>query len=92
VNRVGEQWHAQFRRIAREKGVTDEKLDQLEKTHLQKGSQEQLMRALKTLMVGAEDECVDVASELAEHSRSSAPKCSLQWQNMRRQIHANSIR
>jgi hypothetical protein len=40
VNRVGEQWHAQFRRIAREKGVTDEKLDQLEKTHLQKGSQE----------------------------------------------------
>ena len=24
VNRVGEQWHAQFRRIAREKGVTDE--------------------------------------------------------------------
>jgi hypothetical protein len=46
--------------------VTDEKLDQLDKTHLQKGSQEQLMRALKALMVGADDECVDVASELAE--------------------------
>jgi hypothetical protein len=72
VNRVGEQWHAQFRRIAREKGVTDEKLDQLDKTHLQRGSQEQLMRALKALMAGAEDECVDVAPELAEQQGISA--------------------
>lgn len=72
VNRVGEQWQAQFRRIAREKGVTDEKLDQLEETHLQKGSQEQLMRTLKTPMVGADDECVDVASELAEQQGISA--------------------
>jgi hypothetical protein len=91
VKRVGEQWHAQFRRIAREKGATDEKLDQLEKTHLQKGSQEQLMRALKALMVGPDDECVDVASELTEQQGISAPRCSLQWQNMQRQIHANSI-
>jgi hypothetical protein len=30
------------------------------------------MRALKTLMVGAEDECVDVASELAEQQGISA--------------------
>ena len=72
MNRVGEQWHKEFRRIAKEKGVSEEKLDELEGTHLKPGANEQLMKALKVLMVGTPDECVDVATELAEQQHLDA--------------------
>ena len=40
VNRVGEQWQQEFRRIAKRKRVSDKKLDELEKTHLKPGADE----------------------------------------------------
>jgi hypothetical protein len=66
VNKLGEQWAADFKRRARANGVSDERLREIDSTHLKHGAQEQLMHALKVLMVGTAEECVDVATELAE--------------------------
>jgi len=65
VNQIGEHYQAEFRRIAKEKGVSDKKLEELDHLHTKEGSQEKLLHALQTLMVGEDLECVSVAEELA---------------------------
>ena len=66
INQIGVHWQDEFKRIARSKGVSEEKLKELNETHCKEGSQERLMHALKTLMVGDENTCTSVAQELAD--------------------------
>jgi site-specific DNA-cytosine methylase len=68
VNQIGKHWQAEFRRIARENGVTEAKLAELDETHCKEGSQEQLLHALKALMIGEGESCTTVAQELASQA------------------------
>ena len=61
-----------FRRIARENGVAEVKLEELDETHCKGGSQEKLLHALKTLMVGGDDNCTTVAQELTSQASLSS--------------------
>jgi hypothetical protein len=61
-----------FRRIARENGVAEVKLEELDETHCKGGSQEKLLHALKTLMIGEGDNCTTVAQELASQAGLSS--------------------
>jgi hypothetical protein len=59
--------------IARENGVAEAKLAELDETHCSKeSSQEKLLHALKTLMVGEDDSCTAVAQELASQASPSS--------------------
>jgi hypothetical protein len=51
INQIGTHWQDEFKRIAREKGVSEKKFEELNNTHCKEGSQEGLLHALKTLMV-----------------------------------------
>jgi hypothetical protein len=66
INQIGVHWQDEFKRIARSKGVSEEKLKELNETDRKEGPQERLMHALKTLMVGDENTCTSVAQELAD--------------------------
>jgi hypothetical protein len=46
--------------------VSEKKLEELDNTHCKEGPQEQLMHALKALVVGDDDTCTAVAQELAD--------------------------
>jgi hypothetical protein len=72
VNQIGEQWQTEFRHIARENGVAEAKLAELDETHCKEGSQEKLLHALKTLMVGEGDNCTTVAQELSSQAGLSS--------------------
>ena len=66
IKSIGDRWKADFRRIAIEKGATKEDLNRADKAHLQPGSREKLMEALKTLMEGDDKACQEIAEQLAE--------------------------
>jgi hypothetical protein len=66
INKIGEHYQAEFKRIAKEKGVSDAKLKELDYLHQKEGSQEKLLHALQTLMVGDDLECISVAEEIAQ--------------------------
>ena len=65
ITNIGEHYQEQFKRIAKENGVSDEKLHELDNIHNLQGAQDQLLLALQTLMVGDDLECISVAEELS---------------------------
>jgi hypothetical protein len=81
VNRVGEQWSVEFKRIARENGVSDERLKELDDTHLKQRTQEQLMHTTQDTDRHSAEECVDdVTIENWQSSRVLTRTYSQQWQ------------
>jgi hypothetical protein len=79
-------WQEEFKRITREKGVSEEKLEELNDTHSKGGPHERLMHALKTLVVGNESTCTPQWRRSWQTKQDSKESLSRRWQHTRKQF------